>query len=151
MSAVAAEVNQAAPACALPAMPDGKTLQWQQLKNQVVYVDFWASWCGPCMQSFPFMNELQREYGQRGLQVVAVNLDEEDADAQAFLAKARPVFAVAADPSQQCAKNFAVEAMPSSYLIDRKGHVRFIHKGFRPGEVDELRGILKQLLDEPAT
>lgn len=147
----AAAVDRAAPACALQGMADGKALHLQQFKNQVVYVDFWASWCGPCMQSFPFMNELQRQHGAQGLQVVAVNLDEDAADAQAFLTKARPGFAVAADPNQQCAKEFAVEAMPSSFLIDRQGKLRYIHKGFRSGEVDELQGVLKQLLAEPAS
>jgi thiol-disulfide isomerase/thioredoxin len=147
----AASVNQAAPACALQGMQGGQPYQLQQFKNKVVYVDFWASWCGPCMQSFPFMNELSRLHKAQGLQVVAVNLDEETQEAEAFLGKARPDFTVVADPQRQCAKDFAVEAMPSSYLIDRQGRLRYIHKGFRPGEVDELRGVLKQLLDEPAS
>ncbi|CAD6879349.1 hypothetical protein [Methylomonas albis] len=103
------------------------------------------------MQSFPFMGELNRLHKELGLQMVAVNLDEETQEAEVFLAKARPEFTVAADPQRQCAKDFAVEAMPSSNLIDRKGRLRHIHKGFRPSEVEELRSVLKQLLDEPAS
>lgn len=151
IAALAGAVNQAAPACALPGMQGGQPYQLQQFKDKVVYVDFWASWCGPCLQSFPFMNELNRLYKDQGLQVMAVNLDEEAQEAEAFLAKTRPEFTVVADPQRQCAKEFAVEAMPSSFLIDRKGRLRYIHKGFRPGEVEELRGVLKQLLDESAS
>jgi peroxiredoxin len=96
------------------------------------------------------MNELHRNLKDQGLQVLAVNLDEKPEDADQFLSKVPAEFMVVADPNRQCGKDFAVEGMPSSYLIDRNGTVRLVNKGFRAGEVDEIRSTIKQLLAEPA-
>ncbi len=100
------------------------------LKGRVVYVDFWASWCAPCRKSFPWMNEIESRFGPKGLTVVAINLDKGGGAAQAFLQDYPPVFKIAFDPSGEVAESYAVWTMPSSYLIDRKGNLRFTHKGF---------------------
>ena len=138
--------NKPAPACELTTLDGQPVESLQALKGEVVYLDFWASWCPPCVQSFPFMNQLQQEYGKQGLRIIGVNLDEKIVDANVFLDKYDAEFAIVADPTRQCAKNFDVIAMPSSYLIDREGVVRYIHRGFRPGETDKLRIIVEQLL-----
>ncbi|MCB1936929.1 MAG: TlpA family protein disulfide reductase [Nitrosomonas sp.] len=140
-------VDRPAPECELTTLNGVSVENIQALKGKVVYVDFWASWCSPCVQSFPFMNQLQQDYGSRGLQVMGVNLDEKVADAEKFLSEYAADFSIVADPTRQCAKDFDVIAMPSSYLVDRAGVVRFIHRGFRPGETKELRLIVEQLLD----
>ena len=124
------------------------SLNLDAYKGKVVYVDFWASWCPPCVKSFPFLNELEHELKEQGLHVIGVNLDEKVADAQAFLASHPVDFSIVADPSKQCAKSFEVMAMPTSYLIDRKGNIRHIHRGFRSGETEELRALISQLLIE---
>jgi peroxiredoxin len=145
---LAVEAGKPAPDCALTAIGDGKIHGLKQFQGKVVYVDFWSSWCPPCAKSFSFMNELHHELNDKGLQVVGVNLDEVAEDAQAFLAQHPAHFAVATDANQQCAKDFAVKAMPSSYLIDRNGVVRHVHYGFRPDEAKAFKLEAEQLLAE---
>ncbi len=149
-TALAAEAGGKAPDCALASLGDAQSYSLKQFRGKVLYVDFWSSWCSPCAQSFAFLNELHRDLKDKGLQVVAVNLDEVAEDAQAFLAKHPASFTVMADAGQQCAKNFEVKAMPSSYLVDRNGIIRHVHFGFRPGEAQEFRVLAEQLLaDSP--
>ncbi len=145
----AADNAPAAPACKLAVTNAPTATELAQYHGQVVYVDFWASWCGPCRQSFPFMNQLQSDFGDQGLTVVALNLDEEASDAQAFLASHPASFKIATGANQACASSFHVEAMPSSYLIDRAGKVRYIHHGFRAGDAELLHGLAASLLAEP--
>lgn len=147
ITATAAQLtNKPLPACELATLDGEPVESLQALKGEVLYVDFWASWCPPCAQSFPFMNQLRKDFGEQGLRIIGVNLDENVADADKFLAKHAPEFTIVTDPTKQCAKDFDVIAMPSSYLIDRDGVVRYIHRGFRPGETEELRMIVEQLL-----
>ena len=146
--AVAVEPGSSMPACNVSPIGETKTEDLQRYKGKVLYVDFWASWCGPCAKSFPFLNEMHQQLKDQGLQVVGVNLDENADDAKAFLAKFPASFTVMADVSKQCAKDFAVKAMPSSYIIDRKGIVHHVHLGFRPGEAQELRLLVEKLLSE---
>jgi thiol-disulfide isomerase/thioredoxin len=148
--AIAAEPGNTMPTCNVSPIGETKTEDLQRYKGQVLYVDFWASWCGPCAKSFPFLNEMHQQFKDQGLQIVGVNLDENVDDAQAFLAKYPASFTVMADVSKQCAKDFAVKAMPSSYIIDRKGIVHHVHLGFRPGEAKELRVLVEQMLGEKA-
>jgi peroxiredoxin len=148
-AAIALEAGSKAPDCALTAIGDGQQkYSLNQYQGKVLYIDFWASWCVPCAKSFPFFNQLHTDLAGRGLQILAVNLDENPGDAQDFLAKLPVNFMVAADNDKQCANAFTVTAMPSSYLIDRKGVVRHVHLGFRPGEAEELQALLMTLLAE---
>lgn len=145
-SASAVEVGKPMPSCLVSPLGENQTENLQRYKGLVVYVDFWASWCGPCAKSFPFLNEMNGQLKDKGLQIVGVNLDENVEDAKAFLAKYPANFTVVADTSKQCAKDFAVKAMPSSYIIDRKGVVHHIHLGFRPGEAKDIQAIVEKLL-----
>jgi thiol-disulfide isomerase/thioredoxin len=116
------------------------------LRGKVVYLDYWASWCGPCRQSFPWMNEMQTRYRDQGFVVLAVNVDPERAEAQRFLAQQPARFTVAYDPSGDTARVLKLKGMPSSYLIDRDGKIVSSHIGFReaeraPREV-EIRALL---------
>ena len=101
------------------------------LKGQVVYLDFWASWCAPCLESFPFMNHLQQTLGSQGLTVVAVNVDRDRADAERFLRQNPAQFRVIFDPQGVLPERFSVHGMPSSFVIDRSGVVEIRHEGFR--------------------
>lgn len=112
------------------------------LKGKVVYLDFWASWCGPCRQSFPWMNEMQRKYGAQGLQVVGINLDARRSDADQFLAQTPAQFALAFDSKGVSAKTIGVKGMPTSLLIDAQGKVLMTHQGFREDERAELEARL---------
>lgn len=142
----AVAVGAIAPDCALSSLVDQQSSHLNQYKGKVVYVDFWASWCGPCAKSFPFLNKLHQQFKDQGLQIIGVNLDENLDEAKTFLSKIPAEFAISVDVSKQCAEAFAVEAMPSSYIIDRKGLVHHIHLGFREGAAEELQTTIEQLL-----
>jgi len=143
----AVEVDKPVPNCALSAFDTRSALPLERYRGKVLFVDFWASWCGPCVKSFPYFNQLQREFGD-DLAVVAVNLDENPADAEQFLQQVPAQFQIAYDAGQQCARQFDVKAMPSSYLIDRQGKVRYVRLGYRSGENEEIGGLLKTLMAE---
>lgn len=100
-----------------------------ELKGKVVYVDFWASWCKPCRKSFPWMNEMQAKYPEN-LQIIAINLDADPELAAAFLDKVPATMPIVYDPQGDIALAYQLLGMPSSYLIDKKGNLRFAHKGF---------------------
>ena len=118
------------------------------LKGQVVYLDFWASWCTPCKASFPFMNELHEQLASKGLVVLAVNLDEQRPAADRFLAHTPARFRIAYDPKGVTPEQYTVKAMPTAVLIDRKGQVRHVHAGFREADKKDLRVQVEALLKE---
>ncbi|AJQ93723.1 TlpA disulfide reductase family protein [Gynuella sunshinyii] len=117
-------------------------------KGQVVYVDFWASWCGPCRASFPWMQLMHQKYQQKGLTIIAVNVDQEADLAAEFLSKYHPEFNIAYDPDGQLAQEYGVSAMPTSFLIDRNGNIKVTHKGFHKNKVDDYEREIQQLLSE---
>ena len=110
------------------------------MRGKVVYVDFWASWCGPCRRSFPWMNEMQQKYGARGLVVVGVNVDKKRSDAERFLAQIPASFTIVFDEAGTTPAAYGVKGMPSSYVIDARGNVTFVERGF----LDESRAVLEQ-------
>jgi cytochrome c biogenesis protein CcmG/thiol:disulfide interchange protein DsbE len=118
------------------------------LRGRVVYVDFWASWCGPCRQSFPWMETMKSTYEGQGLEIVAVNLDRDRADADKFLNQFHPTFDVRFDSNGELAEFYKVRGMPSSVLIDRHGLTRFTHVGFRPVDGSIYEAQLRELLAE---
>lgn len=119
----------------------------QALRGQWVYVDFWASWCGPCKQSFPWMNEMHAKYGPRGLRIVAINVDAKASDAERFLNATPAKFSVAYDARGETPKRFDVKAMPSSYLIDPNGRITLVHSGFRDSDRAELDAVFAKALN----
>jgi len=118
------------------------------LHGRVVYLDFWASWCTPCRQSFPWMESLHDAYQAEGLSVVAVNVDSVHSDAERFLQSYHTGFDIRFDPKGALAERFKVEGMPTSVLIDRHGVVRYTHIGFRPLDQQTYEQQLRQLLAE---
>lgn len=140
--AFAIEAGQAAPDFSL-AGADGRTLQLAAHRGKVVYLDFWASWCAPCRRSFPWMNAMQDKHGAAGLVVLGVNVDQQRADADRFLAQVPARFAIAYDPQGTSPRLYAIRAMPSSVLIDREGRVVVVHAGFRDEERDELEAKIR--------
>ncbi len=118
------------------------------LRGQWVYVDFWASWCGPCKQSFPWMNEMHEKYGARGLRILAINVDARAADGERFLAATPAKFAVAFDARGETPKRYGVKAMPTSYLIDPNGRIALIHAGFRDSDRAGLDAAFAQALSK---
>jgi len=120
----------------------------QGVRGKVVMVDFWASWCEPCRHSFPWMSDLQKRLGPSGLVVIAVNLDQDRKLAEQFLAATPAGFRVEYDAQGALATQFNVTAMPTSFIIDRKGQVRESHKGFRDSQRSTREQSILKLLKE---
>lgn len=117
------------------AVPDLKTFQLQgqlpdDLKGKVVLLDFWASWCGPCKESFPVMEDLHKKYGAKGLVILAVNVDESKDAMQDFLKEHKASFAILHDATKKLVGTANISSMPTSFLLDKEGKVAVVHKGF---------------------
>jgi thiol-disulfide isomerase/thioredoxin len=144
-SVQAVGVGEPAPAFSLPG-GRGEPVALDKLRGQVVYVDFWASWCGPCKRSFPWMNELAQRYGASGLAIVAVNVDKKREDAERFLASTPAQFTIVYDPAGATPAAWAVKGMPSSYLVDRAGRVVLVEQGFRDEQKAGVENRIRELL-----
>jgi len=123
-------------------------LDLNELRGRVIYLDFWASWCAPCRQSFPWLQAMKNAYERQGLTVIAVNLDHNRSDAERFLQRFHPDFDVRFDPQGVVAQQFKVAGMPTSVVIDRHGLQRFVHIGFRPADRAPYAEEVRQLLEE---
>ena len=115
-------------------------------EGKVVIVDFWASWCVPCRRSFPWMNEMLERYGDKGLVIIAVNLDKDRPAADAFLAETPANFEIEFDPKAAIAREYGVEAMPSSFVFGRDGELVARHLGFKVKKQDEYEAVLVNAL-----
>jgi len=139
-----ADQRAKAPAFEL-ATRDGK-VSLESLRGRVVVVDFWASWCGPCRQSFPWLASLHERLASKGLTIVAVNLDKERSAAMGFLADYPAPFTVAFDPEGRTAEAYKVKGMPSTYVVSTDGRILYSHIGFDPRRTGELEAILQEAL-----
>jgi cytochrome c biogenesis protein CcmG, thiol:disulfide interchange protein DsbE len=128
---------------------DGAPVQLAAYKGKILLVDFWASWCVPCKTSFPALDAIYREYQGRGLEVLAINLDEARKNADAFLVAHPHRMTVLFDPKGTAPLAFGVKGMPSSFLIDRTGAIRFSHMGYSDNVDVQYRREINQLLTEP--
>jgi cytochrome c biogenesis protein CcmG/thiol:disulfide interchange protein DsbE len=144
LPAGAVEVGQSAPDFDLAGSLAAVKLS--DYKGKTVYLDFWASWCGPCKQSFPWMNEMQSRYGAKGFRVLGVNVDQKTDDAKAFLKDTPARFDVAFDQTGKTPKSYAIKGMPTSVLIGADGKVISVHSGFKPEQRAELETQIQQAL-----
>lgn len=144
-----AEPGDPAPECSLPYLAeDGKTISLSHLKGKIVFLDFWASWCPPCEKSFPFLDKLHQQYSSKGLEVIAVNLDEEKNAALKFVNDHPVNFSIVHDSEGDCPEKYQVQAMPSSYIIDKSGKIQYVNYGFLSSEEETLRKQITSLLNE---
>jgi cytochrome c biogenesis protein CcmG, thiol:disulfide interchange protein DsbE len=125
------------------------TLDLTQYRGKVVYLDFWASWCKPCRQSFPWMNAMQQKYSADGLVVVAVNVDEQRSDADKFLKEMPASFTVVYDTEGKLAEQYNLIGMPSSFLIGKDGTVVQKHEGFFGDSPAKYEAEIRQALGKP--
>lgn len=132
----------------LPEYQTNQKISLEMEKGQVVLVDFWASWCGPCRESFPWMTNIQAKYKDQGLKVIAINLDQENEQALDFLKEFKPGFTVLFDTEAQLPEDFGVIGMPTSFLIDRQGKIRATHVGFHQENINEYDSAIAKLLAE---
>ena len=140
----ALEIGQRAPEVVLNDLPGVSKLS--DLRGRYVYVDFWASWCGPCRISFPWLATLQSRYKSEELTVLAINLDKQRRDADRFLKAQPPAFAVAYDASGDAARQFELKTMPSSYLLGPDGRVLYTHRGFTTEDIPRLNQDIERLV-----
>jgi thiol-disulfide isomerase/thioredoxin len=137
----------AAFSCLAPAaLAADDPLQLANLRGKVVIVDFWASWCAPCRRSFPWLNEMQAKYRDRGLVIIGVNVDRERAEAERFLKQTPADFHIVYDPDGSLAARYQIPGMPSSYVIGRDGQQAGVHIGFRTGMREQREAELERLL-----
>lgn len=118
------------------------------LKGKVVYVDFWASWCGPCRRSFPWLKDISARYEAKGFKVVTINLDRDRSAAKKFIEEMKLPFEVFYDSTGAIAEKFGIEAIPSSYLYGRDGILKSEHRGFNPAKGPEMDSLISKLLME---
>ena len=149
IAANAIEAGAPVPALSVPRLNDPGAVDLASLKGKVVYVDFWASWCVPCRLSMPALDAMYKKHAGEGFTVVGFNKDVEAADAQRFLQRVPVSFILARDSKDAAAKAFDVKAMPSGYLVDRKGVVRKVHRGFTQETAGALEKDIEELLKEP--
>lgn len=141
-------VGQAAPAVSLPELHSAGEVSLESLRGNVVYLDFWASWCGPCRVSFPQLEALRGELGPQGFEVLAISVDENASDALQFLSEVSVTYPVVHDAEGATPQVYGILGMPTGYLIDRQGIVREVHQGFRKSDGAALRTKIVELLGE---
>jgi cytochrome c biogenesis protein CcmG, thiol:disulfide interchange protein DsbE len=139
--------GRTAPSLKLRAI-DGSTVELKSFKGKIVLVDFWASWCLPCKAVFPALNDLHEELQATGVEVLAINVDEKRRNADAFLAGTPHTLRVLLDPRMTAADAFRVRQIPTAYVIDRKGIIRYTHEGYSVEAVETFRKEVAALLAE---
>lgn len=142
----AAEVGEPAPQFTLPSLLQDKPTSLQQYKGKVIYLDFWASWCAPCRTSFPLLNKLHQKLKDKGFEVVAINLDEDKANAEKFLKEIPVDFTILRDSTGEWSDKYVVESMPTSFIIDKHGVIQNIHHGFTSNDITDLEQKITDLL-----
>lgn len=146
-SAWAVEEGDTAPIFDLPSIyADHPAISTASLEGKTVYVDFWASWCAPCLTSLPLYNDMYHKYKDQGLEIVAINVDNPIEDGLDFLLDTPLDFLIPADPDGEAAELFEVIGMPTSYLIEPDGTVKLVHMGFRSGDIDMIEEAIEESL-----
>lgn len=144
-------VGRPAPELGLKTLDGGPVLELHQFRGQVVYLDFWATWCGPCQQSLPVLQGWHRELADRGFRVVGVNEDGDVKKAAAMAQRLQLTFPSISDSKGEVAGRYALPGMPASFLIDQQGRIRRVFKGFRPSEEKDIEREIAALLEGGGT
>ncbi len=126
----------------------GKPVALADLKGQVVLINFWASWCGPCRQEMPILDQLYRSYQAAGFTLLGVNVEPNAADAEKFLKGTPVTFPILLDPKSTVSKLYEVSGMPSTIIVDRDGKIRYVHHGYKPGDEGEYLNQIRALTQE---
>ncbi|MDH4054239.1 MAG: TlpA family protein disulfide reductase [Gammaproteobacteria bacterium] len=126
----------------------GENLRLSEYRGEVVMVNFWATWCGPCRQEMPLLDELYQRYERVGFNLLGVNIDDDSRKAMKMIEELGVNFPVLFDSRKEVSKLYEVEAMPVTVLIDREGNVRYVHHGYKPGYeekyLDQVRSLLRE-------
>ena len=142
------ERGDVAPSFESPELFDNGTVALADYAGKVVLIDFWASWCAPCRDSLPLLSRLHAALVDRGFEVLAINIDEDLDDGRRFLTTYPVGYTVLSDQAGGVAKSYGLTTMPTSFLVDRRGIVRYVHKGFDAGDIEKIRAQTLRILDE---
>lgn len=145
-SVFAVSIGDTAPNFKLPRLETKGDIELKSYRGKVVYVDFWASWCGPCRLSLPELNKLRKKYRKQGFEVIAINLDEEKDEAMSFLKEFPVAYPTARDVKGTTPDKYGLQGMPTAYLVDRKGKINLVHEGFKKTDSKELSSHIATLL-----
>ena len=146
-AAFAVSLQESAPDFTLKSL-DGGNLRLDEYRGQVVLINFWASWCGPCRQEMPLLDRLHQRYEDTGFAVLGVNVEGEVAPAREIVDKTNVSFPVLIDKGQLVSELYKLEAMPSTVVVDRDGRIRYIHRGYKPGDEAKYVEVVKELIRE---
>jgi peroxiredoxin len=127
---------------------DGKNTRLKEYRGQVVLINFWASWCGPCRQEMPLLEKIDKRYRDAGFTVLGVNVEGKSGPAKEVATKAGVSFPVLVDEGQKVSQMYALESMPSSVILDRDGVIRYVHRGYKPGDEAKYLEVVKQLISK---
>jgi len=141
------EMNQPAPDFTLKSST-GENVKLSELRGNVVMINFWASWCGPCRQEMPLLDEFYKKYQKLGFVLLGVNVEEDSSKAAGYLSEVPVSFPILFDNTNSVSKMYDVDAMPSTVLVDREGNLRFLHRGYKPGDEKEYKRLMKKLMRE---
>ena len=147
LPAVAADPAGPAPQFVLPAK-GGSQLNLAQYRGQVVMINFWASWCGPCRQEMPLLEDIYKKYNKLGFTLIGVNVEPDSKAADDWLKQTPVSFPVGYDKDSKVSRLYDVSGMPSTVIIDRKGNLRFLHHGYKPGDESEYQNSIRTLISE---
>jgi len=147
LAAPGASSNGPAPQFTLAAR-GGSDVSLAQYKGKVVMINFWASWCGPCRQEMPLLENIYRKYGKLGFTLLGVNVEPDSKAADDWLKQTPVSFPILYDSQSKVSKLYDVAGMPSTVIIDRKGNVRVLHKGYKPGDENEYLDSIRSLIRE---
>lgn len=127
---------------------DGKNIRLSDLRGQVVMLNFWASWCGPCRQEMPILDDLYKRYGKAGFTLLGVNVEQDSSLGEKYLKDTPVNFPILWDPTSKVSQLYNVDAMPSTVMIDRDGNMRYLHRGYKPGYEKDYKKQIKELIRE---
>lgn len=143
----AGAADRAAPDFRLVAR-SGETVALSDLRGQVVLINFWATWCGPCRKEMPLLEQIARRYGPLGFTMLGINVEEDSRLADVFLKEVAVSFPILLDPQNGVSKLYDVQAMPSTVIVDRAGNIRYVHHGYQPGDENRYQDMIRQLIRE---
>jgi len=126
----------------------GENLRLSEFRGEVVMINFWASWCAPCCQEMPLLDELYQQYQPLGFTILGVNVEENSTQARQMLKKLPVNFPVLFDNKSDVSKLYNVVAMPSTVLVDRDGNIRYLHQGYKPGYEESYQQQVRELIRE---
>lgn len=126
----------------------GENLRLSEYRGDVVMINFWATWCGPCRQEMPLLDELYRRYHRVGFHLLGVNIDDDTTRALRMVEELDLHFPVVFDTRKEVSRLYNVEAMPATILVDREGKIRHVHHGYKPGYEDKYLDQIRALLRE---